>query len=250
MRNDRQQAHYWTEFGDEISPRSVKDRASWHEQRRHRIVAEILLELYLMSATEVFPKTVKCVSLLKARWQDANVSEEDKEFARCAPRQIIVYSKPAQDLMRQTLPRRADHLRILFSSGDTLPAIFNATDSLCEEKGLVEAFKDASDMIIKKGQETNGKVKYQQLTVDVKNAFTFYRLKARDTYMICVEMLEKKLIFPKPLPENERKWKQQLLIVQSYSKSLHASGSLNTVSEFDRIERLIKTYQNASKKSK
>ncbi len=241
---ERQQADYWIDFGDDGAPRAVRDRAQWHETRRQRVIASILLELHLMAATGIIPKSARGFTLIKARWQDA-LGAEDKEtqLANCAPRQLVIHSREPQELLRKILPDRSDFLRRNFNKTDTLPTSFNTSDSLCENKGLVDGFRIACVAVIASGHETVGELNLDRVSVQVKNAFDLYKSKAKDVFFTCTSILGEKLTFPKPLPDNERKWKEQLLIIQNYAQTLRYTNAVNSISELGELENLIKIYK-------
>ncbi len=241
---ERQQADYWIDFGDEGTPRAIRDSARWHEGRRQRVVASILIELHLMAATEIIPKTARGFTMIKARSQDAFGSTENQtEPAHCVPRQLVIRAREPHDLLRKPLPDRADFVCGYFAKTDTLPIDFNECDSRCERLGLVEGFRIACVSAIATGHLTDGELKFTKVSVDVKNAFDLYKSAAKDSFQSSITRLEKKLTFPKPLPENERRWKKQLLITQGYAHELRYSSAMRTISELDEIEHLIKVYE-------
>lgn len=241
---ERQQSEYWLDFGDEGAPRALKDRAQWHESRRQRVVASILLELHLMAATGLISRTAKNFKLVKARWQDDfGSADNETQAAHCVPRQMIINTKEPQEILRIPLPDRSDFIRGYFAKTDTLPANFNKSDSRCEHLGLVEGFRLACLAAISSGHEADGKLKFDRISVDVKSAFDIYKILAKDAYLSATARLGKKLVFPKPLPENERKWKQQLLITENYAHELRYSNVINTITQLGEIEELVRIYK-------
>ncbi len=242
---ERQQSDYWIDFGDEGAPRALKDRAHWHESRRQRVVASILLELHLMAATELISRRATSFRLMKARWQDAfGAAENETQAAHCVPRQLVINAKEPQEILRVPLPDRSDFIRGYFAKSDTLPANFNRSDSRCEMLGLVEGFRLACQSAISSGHLTDGKIKIQRVSTDIKIAFDLYKSVAKDAFMSANDRLDKKLTFPKPLPDNERKWRQQLHITQSYADALRRSTVINEITQLGEIESLIKIYKN------
>jgi hypothetical protein len=241
---ERQQADYWIDFGDEGAPRSIRDSARRHENHRQRVVALIFLELYLMAATEIIPKTAKGFTLIKARSHDAFGSDNTgTEATHCVPRQLVIRARDPHDLLRKVLPDRAEFVRGFFEKTDTLPIDFNKCDSRCEQLGLVEGFRIGCVSAISSGHSSIGKIQLAKVTVDIKNAFDLYKSAAKDSVQASVTWLEKKLTFPKPLPENERKWKKQLIITQGYAHEIRYSSAIRTISDLDEFEHLIKIYE-------
>lgn len=240
---ERQQSEFWIDFGDEGSPRSIKDRARWHEGRRQRVIASILLELHLMACTEIIPRTARSITLVRARWQDDfGSADKQTQAAHCAPRQLIIRSSEPHRFLLKDLPDRADFLKGYFAKTSTLPENFNKADSRCERFGLVEAFRNSCVSAISSGQQSK-KLKIQDVSIALKAAFQFYKDDARKIFLAASERLNKKLIFPKPLPENERKWKEQLLITQSYAFELRHSTAVSTITRLGELEDLINIYK-------
>jgi hypothetical protein len=239
---ERRQSDYWIDFGDEAAPRSLKDRARWHEGRRQRVVASILLELYLMAAAEIIPKNTKSIRLIKACWQDDfGSADEQTQAAHCAPRQLIIRSRQAHDLLRIPLPDRSDYVQGFFAKTDTLPANYNKSDSRCERNGLVKGFEAACKIAISSGHI--GEMKLKAVSVATKTAFDVYRMHARNSFQYCTQRLADKIKFPKPLPHNEKKWREQLLITDGYAQELRYSTAISTITRLGEMEELVKTYR-------
>ena len=242
--SERQQSEYWLDFGDEGSPRALKDRAQWHESRRQRVVASILLELHLMAATGLISKQAKAMKLVKARWQDDFGSDEDEtQAAHCVPRQLIINTREPAEILRVPLPDRSDFIKGYFAKTDTLPTNFNKSDSRCEHYGLVEGFEQACYYAVESGHLSNGNLNFDRIAVEIKAAFDLYKSRSKTAFLLSITELNKKLVFPKPLPENERKWKQQLLITENYAHVLRYTNIINTIIKLGEVSELIQTYE-------
>ncbi len=240
---DRRQADYWIDFGDENAPRSVKDRARWHEGRRQRAIASILLELHLMAVTEIIPLNTRSFGMVKAHWQDDFGSEEDETHAaHCVPRQLIIRSRHPHDLLRPYSPDRSDYLQGFFAKTDILPVNFNKCDSRCERIGLVNGFRLACLSAIASGHASPD-IKFGRVSTSVRIAFEHYKAAARFVFQASAQRLSKKLVFPKPLPHNERKWKQQLAITEGYAQELRYSSAINTITRLGEMDDLVKHYR-------
>lgn len=242
--SERQQSEYWLDFGDEGSPRALKDRAQWHESRRQHTVASILLELHLMAATGLISKRSKTVKLVKARWQDELGSREDEtQAAYCVPRQLIINTREPADILRIPLPDRSDFIRAHFAKADNLPSNFNKSDSRCELYGLIEGFKEACFYAIESGHLADGDLNFNRIAVEIKVAFDLYKSKSKIAFLTSIAELNNKLVFPKPLPENERKWKQQLQITENYAHVLRYGNVIHTVVRLGEARELIRIYK-------
>lgn len=241
---DRQQSDYWIDFGDESAPRSIRDRARWHEGRRQRAVASVLLEIHLMAAAEIIPRNTKTISLEKAQWQDDfGSADDDTHAAHCVPRQLVIRSRHPHDLLRRYSGDRADFLQGFFAKTDILPANFNKCDSRCERISIVNGFRLACLSAINSGHYASD-IRFSKVVTAVRTAFDFYRSAARFAFDGSSARLSKRLVFPKPLPHNEQKWKQQLAITQGYAQELRYSTAISTITRLGEVEDLVKIYRN------
>ncbi len=243
---DRQQVDYWIDFGDETSPKSLKGRATWHEGRRQRVIVSILLEIHLMAWSEVIPKSVRSFKVEKAFWQDdAGADDDDTQAAHCVPRQLVINGKHPHDILAKYSADRRDFVQGFFGKTDLLPVNFNKCDSRAErvpQVNIAEGFRKACRAAMVSGQMT-GKITPQNVGASVANAYSEYTYSARTTYGICINRLKQKLTRPAIKPKDKDRWKEQLIITQSYSQEVNNTAAFSENVRLAEVQDLIDLYK-------
>jgi hypothetical protein len=243
---DRQQVDYWIDFGDETSPKSLKGRGTWHEGRRQRVIVSILLELHLMSLTELIPKSCKSFKVEKAFWQDKSGSnDDDTQAAHCVPRQLIINGKHPHDILAKYSRDRRDFMQGFFGKTDLLPVNFNKCDSRAErvpKVNIAEGFRKACRSAITTGQ-IGGQLTPSSVGISVANAFDHYKTHAKQTYGICILRLKQKLTRPVIKTTDKDRWKEQLIITQSYAQEVNNSAAFAENVRLAEVKDLIDLYK-------
>lgn len=243
---DRQQVDWWIDFGDESLPKSTKGRAIWHEGRRQRTIVSILLEIHLMSLTEIIPKSCKGFKVERAAWQDQEGSEgEGTQAAHCVPRQLIINGKHPHDILMKYSRERRDFMQGFFGKTDLLPANFNKCDSRAERVPLVniaEGFRKACRAAITSGQ-VDGKLTPQSVGTCVAGAYGAYTSHASQAFTICIQRLKLKLTRPSIKPADKDRWKDQLAITQYYAQEVNNRKAFAENMRLMDVDKLIKLYK-------
>jgi hypothetical protein len=244
---DRQQVDYWIDFGDETSPKSLKGRATWHEGRRQRVIVSILLEIHLMAWSEVIPKTVRSFKVEKAFWQDDSGSDDDDtQAAHCVPRQLVINGKHPHDMLTRYSADRRDFMQGFFGKTDLLPVNFNKCDSRAERVprvNIAEGFRKACRAALVSGQMTGNTITPQSVGTSVANAYSEYTAAAGTTYGICINRLKQKLTRPAIKPKDKERWKEQLLITQSYAQEVNNTAAFGENVRLAEVKDLIDLYE-------
>jgi len=239
---ERRQGEYWTDLSNESSPRSIKDRARSHEARREKSIVHILMELHMMAATGIISGDIKNLVLSKASLEDTlGYSGRELMEVNCTPRRVLINAVYSYEVLVKVLPERGNRLKEFFEWTDSLPMSFDICDSMSEDAGIVEAFRAACLSAISSG--ASSELTYSDVILAVKRAFDQYRSGATYALNKCIDKLDQKLTFPKPLPDNEQKWKEQLLILKNYAIELRNSVAVSTVTRIGEVEKLIAVYK-------
>lgn len=221
-------------------PIQLKERAENHEMNRQRVISKILLDLYLMATKKIIP-VGSMVSAHRAVSQSLSGSEKDKSQAtHCAPRQIIIGTQSPQELLYIAFPERGFALDALFGETDILPANFNKADSRAERNGLAEGFRNACLTVITDAH-IKGKMETHAAQIAVRAAYSGYEVRAHEAFQISIDRLKDKLKI-KQLPADERKWKEQLAITETYYDVLLKSTGPNEVLDYHTVVGMIRIY--------
>jgi hypothetical protein len=243
---DRQQTDWWIDYGDESVPRSTKGRAIWHEGRRQRTIVSILLEIHLMSLTEIIPKSTKSFKVEKASWQDDSGSaNDDTQAAHCVPRQLVINGKHPHDILMKYSRDRRDFMQGFFGKTDLLPANFNKCDSRSERVPLIniaEGFRKACRAAITSGQ-VGGQLTPQGVGTSVAAAYGHYTSHASQSYTICIQRLKLKLSRPSIKPADKERWKEQLAITQFYAQEVNNRAAFVENVRLAAVKDLIELYK-------
>ena len=196
----------------------------------------------MMAATGVISGDIKNLVLSKASLEDTfGYSGREMMEVNCTPRRVLINAVYAYEVLVKVLPERGNRLKELFESADSLPMSFDICDSMSEDAGIVEAFRAACLSAISSG--ASSELTYSDVILAVKRAFDQYRSGATYALNKCIDKLDQKLTFPKPLPDNEQKWKEQILILKNYAIELRNSVAVGTVTRIGEVEKLIAVYK-------
>lgn len=244
---DRQQTDWWIDYGDESVPKSTKGKAVWHEGRRQRTIVSILLEIHLMSLTEIIPKSCRGFKVERARFQDdEGCDDDDTQAAHCVPRQLIINGKYPHDILMKYSADRRDFMQGFFGKTDLLPVNFNKCDSRAERVPLVniaEGFRKACRAAITSGQ-IGGQLTPQSVGTAVASAYDNYTSHAGQTYKICIQRLKLKLSRPNVKPSDKDKWREQLAITQYYAQEVNNRAAFNENVRLAEVSKLLKLYKS------
>ena len=225
--------------GVHMMPFGMLERAIKHETERQRVVASIILELHMMAVIGVFKKDVK-ISLDGAHFQslkgdDANATEA----AHCAPRQILLNGKPADEAFSNA----ADgfRLKVMFGETDILPINFNKCDSRAERKGLAEGFQKACESSIRAGL-FGGTLEPSSIAVSSVAAYSIYSHHANLAFTSSISRMKEKLR-PANIAHRDRvNWTEQLFILEKYIETLGKGEGRSEALSFSRISGLVVVY--------
>lgn len=219
----------------------LKYHATTHEDKRQRIVATILLDLYLMAAIDLIP-TGTAIKLQRAVAQDlGGAKEATTEAAHCTPRQVMLGTETPQAILQSVLPHRAPVVDAFFAETDHLPANFNQSNLRAEENGLREGFRFACQTAVFAGQRS-GALKYANVSVAVKNAYAMYETRVHTAFQLSLKQLNDKFQFRLP-PKEDKKWREQIEIIRIYAQTLLKSTGAGEVLNTHHVEKLIDVYK-------
>jgi hypothetical protein len=240
---ERRQGEYWTDLNNESGPQSIKDRARRHEARREKVIVSILMELHMMAATGIISSNIKNLVLSKASFENTfGYSGREMMEVTCTPRRVLLNAVHVYEVLARVLPARGARLKEFFEWTDSLPVSFDICDTMSEEAGVVDAFRAACLSAI--ASADSSALHFSNITLAVKRAFDQYKAGANYALSKCIDKLEQKLTFPKPLPDNEQKWQEQVLILRSYAAELRSSTAVGTVTRINEVEKLIMAYKD------
>jgi hypothetical protein len=160
----------------------------------------------------------------------------------CMPRRLLINAVYVYEILVKVLPERGNRLKEYFEWTDSLPMSFDICDSMSEEAGVVQAFRAACLSAIGSGSGLQA-LNYTNVILAMKRAFDQYSSGATYAFTKCIDKLDQKLTFPKPLPDNEQKWQEQVLILRHYSLELRNSTAVGIVTRIDEVEKLIRIYK-------
>jgi hypothetical protein len=218
---------------------NLKDRAIEHESNRQRVVASILIDLYLMAATGIIEEG-QSLSLTGAKSQSLQ-GQSGNAAAHCAPRQVIIDGTTAQDVLAEKIPERAFALEALFGETDILPVNFNKADSRSERSGLTEGFRKACQVVVDAGLFKGGTDPGEVLTA-VQLAFGLYRADAMAAFVASIGRLNQKLSRKTVTSKDKEQWMQQLAISEHYLDTNARMPGLKRGLSWDKAAGLIKIY--------
>lgn len=232
------------DFGDDLDPRLIKERAALHEEHRHRTIATILADLHLMAASGFFPSHC-LISAEHADWRDFQASERrGTEAAHCVPCQIRINSERPDQHMRKYSPDRAEKIKAYFIKTDRfLPSIFNKCDSQAERFGLVSAFCDACIEALNSGLNSQS-IRQATVTMHVKNAFSLYEGRAQGAYGFTLKHYEQtRNYYAKFDPDRLQEIEMQMKIIQHYNTELTNSSAIEDITRLGEMKELVEIYR-------
>lgn len=227
--------------GFHMMPFDLRRRAERHELNRQRVVASVIRELYVMTTIGYIAKD-KLISAKRAVSQNLRGSQKDMtEAAHCCPRQIMIGDKSPTEILQTRFPERAFVVNAYFAESDILPANFNKADSRMESNGLSNGFRGACLMVIEDAR-LRGKLRHLDVSNAVRSAYSYYSDRAIDAIRVSRERLEYKLRF-NVTKQDAEKWTEQLLILDTYRKTLNFSSGPSVVLDIESVHGLIKIYR-------
>jgi hypothetical protein len=226
--------------GIHMMPFGFLERAVRHENERQRVIASILIELNMMAVIGVIKKTAK-ISLDGAHFQSLKGSEaSDTEAAHCAPRQILVDGKPANEKFKD--PSDGFRLKIMFGETDILPSNFNKCDSRAERNGLAQGFLKACESAITAGH-FGGNLQSASIGVSAAAAYEIYQHHAYTAFTNSILRMREKLRPATIAHRDKVRWTEQLLILEKYRETLgNGEGKAEGLS-LSKITGLIVVYK-------
>lgn len=222
----------------------LKHHAMKHEMNRQHVVVSILLELYLMAASD-FIRPGVAVKLQRAVAQElAGAKEAASEPAHCAPRQVIIGTRLPQEILETYFPERAQTVDSFFALNELLPANFNQADLLAGDNGLREGFRFACQTVIFKAHLMR-EMNYEMVSVAIKSTYALYETHAQDAFQKSHKYLKSKFKFRLP-PKEDKKWREQMEITQVYEQILLKSLGTREAFNMNEVKKLIALYQKTA----
>ena len=226
---------------NKASSEDLRYHAEVHEAKRQRVIASILLDLYLMAAKKMFTPGTS-VKLQRAVAHDPDGGRgETFEIAHCVPQQIILGTRLPQDILRLKSPDQAGELDSFFTESDYLPANYNEADSRAEDYGLREGFRFACQTSVFIAQ-TNNSMNFESVAVAVKTAYALYETRAGAAFEIALKELRDKFTFRLP-PKEDKKYREQIEITRIYDQTMRRSSGAAEVLDVQHIKNIIKIYE-------
>lgn len=230
--------------GAHMMPFGMQERAATHEVARQRVVSSIFLELHLMALVKIIEENAK-ISMAGAYFQSLEGTEaQQTEAAHCAPRQILIGSKPADMVFKNS--EDGLRLKFLFGETDVLPVNFNKSDSRAERNGLAEGFFKGCEYVIT-AAHNGGEFKNYSIVTHAATAYSIYESFAQTAFNQSILRLKEKLKGSGITHREKINWTEQLIITQKYMESLAIAEGKAYGLAIAKIEGLIKVYELISK---
>lgn len=231
-------------------PFEMVRRAKTHEANRQRVVAKVLVDLYLMTFHRLLDKTLP-ISVSGAASQSLFGSRSrETEAAHCAPRQLYIGTERMQDLLFTKFPERSLAISGLFGEADILPKNFNKADSRAEGLGLAEAFRAAAAQVVVSA-DANKVLTQDQISISVKTAHSLYRRRASEAFRASAKELKRKIdeirrskVKHTLRTKEEDKWQEQYDITKVYLDSIHDNEGLLQAVDSTILAGLMRIYSD------
>ena len=229
-------------------PFEFERRAEVHESNRQRVVAKVLVDLYLMTVQGMVNRSLP-LTVSGAESQSLSGSRSrETEAAHCAPRQLYIGTVRMQDVLQLSFPERGLAVAALFGETDILPKNFNKADSRAEGCGMAEGFRFAAERIVFIAA-ADGAMDKDRLTIAVKSAHAFYRQAATNALMTSLTQLKSKVdkiagsrVKHTLRTKEEEKWREQYEITKLYLANVNEGSGLMKAIEPPILEGLIRIY--------